>query len=214
MWRTIKVFIFDFDGVIVESNHIKTAAFHHVFSRFPEHYEEMMAFHYSQISASRVVKFDHLLKTIGRSTDTKLRKELLEEFSEFVAARVIETPLVEGAESLMSWLHGQVPLYLASVTPENELEMILQSRGLNAFFRGTYGCPPWTKPNAIRDVLLKESIDPHMAVLLGDSAGDQRAAIETGVQFLARDSGLAFDSPQPPLFPDLHSVKRFIEKTQ
>jgi hypothetical protein len=40
-------------------------------------------------------------------------------------------------------------------------------------------------------------------LFIGDSAGDQRAALEAGVEFIARDSGLPFDAPRPRAFPDL-----------
>jgi beta-phosphoglucomutase-like phosphatase (HAD superfamily) len=37
--------ILDFDGVVLESNAVKTEAFRDVFARFPEHAEAMMDFH-------------------------------------------------------------------------------------------------------------------------------------------------------------------------
>jgi len=211
MLEAAKVIIFDFDGVLVESNDIKTAAFEHVFSRFPGHQEEMMAFHREQVSASRFIKFDRLLALAGKSGDINLRAELAEEFSSYVAAKIIQCPWVEGAEDLLAWLENRIPLYLASVTPEAELEGILKGRGLEKRFRKIYGCPPWKKPDAVRDVLARESIQPELAVLIGDSAGDQRAAEETGIRFIARNSGLEFDRPHPLTFSNLNEIKKFME---
>ena len=38
----IEALILDFDGVVIESNEVKTNAFHNVFSRFPEFTDTMM----------------------------------------------------------------------------------------------------------------------------------------------------------------------------
>ena len=57
----IRMVILDFDGVIVESNDIKTRAFGHVFSRFPEHADVMMAYHHAHVSVSRFDKFQYLV---------------------------------------------------------------------------------------------------------------------------------------------------------
>jgi phosphoglycolate phosphatase-like HAD superfamily hydrolase len=97
-------------------------------------------------------------------------------------------------------------VYLASVTPAGDLEAILDRRGLRRWFRDVYGYPPWTKPDAVRDVLRREACAPQEALLVGDSAGDQRAAAATGVAFIARDSGLFFDTPPLEIFPDLTAV--------
>jgi phosphoglycolate phosphatase-like HAD superfamily hydrolase len=192
---SLRAIVFDFDGVIVESNDIKTAAFDAVFSAYPEHHDAMMAFHRANVSLSRVIKFQHFVSAhLGRATDDPLVAELGERFSAEVRDRVTACPMVPGAQALLDRLRGRLPLFLASVTPEAELNGILERRGLRHYFQGVYGCPPWTKPDAIRDVLalVGGSMD---VVLIGDSAGDQRAAHETGIEFLARNSGLPFERP-------------------
>ena len=63
------------------------------------------------------------------------------------------------------------------------------------------------------DILSKEGIKPKQALLIGDSAGDQRAAMTCGIEFLARDSGLTFDIPVPLMFKDLNEIaNHFINK--
>ena len=208
--RRLRLLVLDFDGVIVESNDVKTEAFREVFARFPEHAEAMIAFHRDNVSLSRFAKFDHLLERLGRPGDEGLRAELAVDFSRRTVDGIVEVPLVAGAEAFLREASGRVPLYLASVTPAQDLHVILERRGLHAWFRGVYGCPPWTKPEAVRDALAREGCAPDEALLIGDSAGDQRAAAETGVGFLARDSGLTFDTPPQPAFRDLTGVAAHI----
>lgn len=209
---SLRVLVLDFDGVVIESNAVKTEAFQHVFSRFPEHVDAMMAFHHTHVSLSRFAKFEHLLATLGKTDDVALQADISSDFSKRVLDRMMAVPLVPGAEAFLRRFTPRLPVYLASVTPEAELGQILAKRGLSHWFKDVYGCPPWTKPNAIRDVLSRERVMPDDALLIGDSAGDQRAAQTTGVNFLARDSGLGFDSPPPLRFADLNEISEYLDE--
>ncbi|HUR91682.1 MAG TPA: HAD hydrolase-like protein [Gemmatimonadaceae bacterium] len=203
----LKVIILDFDGVVVESNEIKTEAFRRIFSRFPEHAEAMMDFHHAHAWASRFMKIDHLLsERLGRADDDELRQQLATEFSETVAEQLITVPFVAGAESFLSEFSEAVPLYVASVTPQADLDSTIASRGLGRYFRGVYGYPPWTKAQAIRDVLEREKCEPGAAALIGDAPGDLQAAAECGVEFIARRSQISFSAPPPVMYPDLHAI--------
>ena len=209
--RKLRVLVLDFDGVVLDSNAVKTEAFRDVFARFPEHCEAMMAYHRTHVSVTRFAKFDQLLKRLGRPDDMTLRAEIAADFSRRTLERMATVPFVPGAEAFLSEVTARLPVYLASVTPAEDLEAVLDQRGLRRWFRDVYGCPPWTKPNAVRDVLRREECPPHCALLLGDSAGDQRAAAETGVEFLARDSGLPFDEPAPTaIFRDLNAAADYL----
>jgi phosphoglycolate phosphatase-like HAD superfamily hydrolase len=210
MSKSIEVIILDFDGVVIESNDIKTRAFEKVFDKFPQYKDVMMQFHYENISISRVEKFDYLATLIGRGADLKLKAEITNNYSQYVLEDILTAPLVKGAERFLKMAKGQLPLYLASVTPANELNHILEKRGLLHWFDGVYGCPPWTKANAICDIVARNAIFPKNSLLIGDSSGDQRAAFETGIQFIARDSGLKFDEIPPLLFSDLNEIADYV----
>ena len=208
----LRVIIMDFDGVVIESNAVKTEAFQKVFSRFPEYTHVMMDFHSAHVSVSRFVKFEHLMGLMGKSSDTELMGTIAADFSNRVVQGILDVPLVPGAETFLTKVTQRVPVYLASVTPAEELALVLARRGLTRWFRRVYGCPPWTKPDAIRDVVVREGILPQDVLLIGDSAGDQRAAQEIGVRFLARDSGLIFHEPAPLCFADLNEIGAYLEE--
>lgn len=211
--NSFQVLILDFDGVVVESNDIKTDSFVHVFSKFPEYYETMMEFHHANVSLTRFAKFEHLLKLMGKTDDDKLRASIADDFSQQVIKGMMKVLFVPGALRFLQMITSRMPVYLASVTPEKELMHILQQRELLKWFRHIYGCPPWTKSEAIKDALSKEGLKPEQAILIGDSAGDQRAAKSTGVFFIARDSGLIFDEPKPLCFADLDEIHNYLINT-
>ena len=210
--QVLRVVILDFDGVVLESNAVKTEAFRSVFARFPEHADAMMDFHFAHVSLSRFAKFDHLLERMGRAGDQALKADLASDFSRRTLEGIMAVPFVPGAEAFLREVTPRVPVYLASVTPADDLSLVLERRGLTGWFRGVYACPPWTKADAIRNALARESAQPAQALLVGDSAGDQSAAMQTGVQFVARDSGLGFGAPPPVTFPDLFGVAEFVGK--
>ena len=70
----LRVLILDFDGVILESNEIKTGAFRQVCSGYPAHLDAMMRYHERNVSLSRYVKFNYLVSTLlQRPGDTASR---------------------------------------------------------------------------------------------------------------------------------------------
>lgn len=211
--RPLRALVLDFDGVIIESNDIKSEAFRAVFARFPEHLDTMMAFHYAHISDSRFVKFAHLTdELLGRRGDAVLQQELSVSFSRATLERLFACPLVPGAAAFLEEYAGRIPLYLASVTPAEDLEEILTRRALRRYFSGVYACPPWTKSEAIRDVMRQDSRAPSEVALIGDSPGDLRAARETGIEFIGRRSGIPFDPPAPPLHADLSEIGHVVRE--
>jgi phosphoglycolate phosphatase-like HAD superfamily hydrolase len=200
----------DFDGVVVESNDIKTQAFDRVFSRFPAYKERLMQFHFANISLARGEKFNYLLELMAEENNEKLKREVSIEFSEYTTDLILSAPLVKGIENFFNQFSGKVPLYLASVTPEEDLNLILKYRNLNCWFDGVYGCPPWIKSNAIRDVLLQKGINADQCLLIGDSEGDRAAALEVGVRFIARNSGLSFKEAPALIFSDMDEITDYL----
>lgn len=203
-WRAL---ILDFDGVVLESNALKTQAFEAVFARFPEHRAEMMAYHHAHVSESRYDKFRYLATArLGRQTDDPIVDELAAAFSRDMRQRLETCPWVPGAQAFIQHAARRLPVYVASMTPQRELDDVIAGRGLARLFTAVYGCPPWTKARAIVQVLDTLSATPDELLFIGDSAGDQRVARATGIAFMARDSGLPFDHPLPATYPDLRAI--------
>ena len=201
----IRALILDFDGVILDSNALKTDAFREVFARFPDHADAMMAYHQQHISQSRYDKFAYLVEQrLGRERDREFVERLASDYASALRDGMEACPFVPGARELLEELSPKIPLYLASVTPEAELLRLLDVRGIRHHFTRIYGCPPWTKPAAVA-AIIAELGRSHGLALVGDSAGDQHAATVNGIEFIPRESGLLFDPPVEGL-RDMHAV--------
>jgi beta-phosphoglucomutase-like phosphatase (HAD superfamily) len=192
-----KVLIFDFDGVIVESNNIKDQAFEIIFKKYPMYYDQLMNYHRENVSISRYDKFDYLLNLISEESNHYLKNKLLDEFSLITLNLMQSVPFVEGVIDFLKSINNKIPIYLASVTPIADLEVILLKLKINSFFKKVYGCPPWIKSEAIADIIKIEKALPSEVILIGDSYGDQRAASINNIKFIGRNSGLKFEEPYP-----------------
>ena len=203
----IRAIILDFDGVLVESNEAKTRAFEDLFALYPAYREAMMTYHLANYSRPRMVKFEHYVyELMGRSGDVEMVQTMARRFSEFVVRRVVTCPGVPGAREFLEEFSRQVPLYISSVTPQDELREIVRARGIDSFLVEVFGDPPCSKLDAIRTVLTREKLLPLEAIFVGDSASDYRAAVEAGLKFVGRDGGLPFEGIEIELHLDLYEI--------
>ena len=107
--------IFDFDGVLVESNDIKSNVFRQMFVDFPEHVDDIVALHHSLGGVSRMVKFDRIYGDILRQPlSAELREDLGARFESMVVEQVISCPMVPGALEAIDGLKDQIPMIVVS----------------------------------------------------------------------------------------------------
>jgi len=204
---TIKAIILDFDGVIVESNEEKTAAFKDLFRLYPSYQDEMMEYHLANFSVPRVKKFEHYVFTLMRRPGDAVSVDMMAQtFSGLVMQRVVACPDVPGARGLLKEFSHRVPLYISSATPLDELEKIIHARRLTAYFKKIFGNPPYEKEAAIQWVLEQERALPSEVVFIGDAVSDYTAAKNIGVEFIGRNSGLSIAGIEAERHDDLHGI--------
>jgi phosphoglycolate phosphatase-like HAD superfamily hydrolase len=190
----IEAVVFDFDGVVLESADVKTDAFVELFASYgPDIAAAVEQHHLANLGISRFVKFawiyDHLL---GREITEDESRALGERFSALALDKILAAPFVPGAEAALAALSATHPLFVASGTPDDELNLIVDRRGLRARFREVHGTPR-EKPAILRDVVQRHGFAPDHTLFVGDGATDHKAAAATGVEFLARDTPALHD---------------------
>jgi phosphoglycolate phosphatase-like HAD superfamily hydrolase len=182
-----RVVVFDFDGVILESGDIKTEAFVELFAEHREHLGAIRAHHLGNLGVSRFKKFEWIYANLLRLPFTDAtRSELGDKFSALVFKKVCEAPFVPGArEALEAIAATKVPMIVASGTPQEELDRIVDVRGLRSFFAEVYGTPN-EKADVLRKVMARYECSPTDVLFIGDGTSDHDAARAAGVKFLAR----------------------------
>ena len=205
----LKAIIFDFDGVIVETSDIKTTAFARLFAA-----EEaalvgkIVAFSEANGGMSRFDKFRHFYSEfLHRELSAADFQRLCREFSELVMDQVIAAPFVPGTVPFLEMHHAHIPCYIASATPQDELQAIVDRRELARFFSGVYGSPR-KKCEIIAHILAEQAIDPDQALFVGDALNDHRAAAACRVPFVGREieGGKVFEGIGCPTIKDLWSL--------
>ena len=167
---------------MLESADIKTNAFRRLF----DGNTAAVAYHLEHQGVSRYEKFRHITTEIlGGTYYRRGRRRLGKRFSELVLDEVLACPFVPGAQALLERRAGELPLFVASGTPEGELRTIASARGVADWFAGIYGTPP-TKAEIIGRVLDQTALAPDDVVMIGDARTDLDGAQTAGVRFIGR----------------------------
>jgi HAD superfamily hydrolase (TIGR01549 family) len=198
----IRAVVFDFDGVVLESADIKTNAFRELF----DGNEEAVTYHLAHVGVSRYEKFRHIVTEILEQPYTEAEeRELGQRFNQLVLDEVLRCPFVPGARELLDRRHREVPLFVASGTPQPELRQIVAARGIEHVFAGVYGTPP-TKGEIIGRILFERELDEPEVVMVGDADTDLKGAREVGVRFVGRvrpGDPNPFENESVPVVDDL-----------
>ena len=189
-----KIIIFDFDGTLIESVNIKDKAFQKIFSRFPEkERNRAWSFHKGHSGWSRVEKFKILLEGIPEAQQKIKIEELSNEFSVLVKEEIIKAPLVENTLKVLRNAQKSYDLFLASITPQNELEFILEKLHLSSFFKGIYG-GTCKKSDLILKIINQHELSTKNIILIGDTLQDMESSQLCGIRFFGRINQNVFPS--------------------
>jgi phosphoglycolate phosphatase-like HAD superfamily hydrolase len=186
----IRAVVFDFDGVILESADVKTDAFVELYA---EHGDEVVgqvrAHHLANLGISRFKKFAWIAEhVLGRALTEDASAALGQRFADLALAKVLAAPFVPGADAALEALGALgLPMFVASGTPHDELQLIVERRGLRPAFREVHGAPR-EKPEILRDLLARLGLTPDQLLFIGDGMSDYKAARAVGTEFLARDT--------------------------
>ena len=137
----IRAAVFDFDGVVLESVDIKTIAFRRLFADHPEG-ERIVPYHLANGGVSRFEKFRWFYEEVRGEAITEAESLRWAIASRSSCSMRCPLRLRTGAKELLERLAPELPLFVASATPEDELREIVASRDLAALFVGVHGSPP------------------------------------------------------------------------
>ena len=176
--------IFDCDGVLFDSNQLKTEAFRQVLSAYPkELVDEFVAYHQRNGGISRYVKLRSFLEDfLKKEYKEEQLENLLRRFGEACVSLYEAADLTPGCLDVLSALHPDTSLYVASGSDESELRQVFAKKHIAHFFDGIYGSPK-TKDESVSEILLKVP-EKGEILFIGDAESDWKAAQNHEIDFI------------------------------
>jgi beta-phosphoglucomutase-like phosphatase (HAD superfamily) len=208
------VFIFDCDGVILDSNKLKSEAFQRALtSEDKSDVEILIQYHKDNGGISRYEKFNYFYTEICPSLQKDLKvKQALESFAEIVSEEMLSVDLIPGILNFLkkiSFLNKKI--FVNSGSDETELNDIFRSRNLASYFEKIFGSPS-NKIQNIERISHFNKIDDR-AIFFGDSISDHNAAKGFGMEFVFISGYSEWKHPDPSIkyqFVDFNEILKVL----
>ena len=183
--------IFDFDGVVLDSNRLKTDAFGRVLADAGYSagaVEAFLAYQARNFGRSRYLLFDDFLREFaGDEPGERDRDRLLAAFGRACVDGYGDVAETEGVRDLLDGLRRcGARLFVASGSDQEELRGVVAARGLADYFDDVLGSP-MRKTDCVRAILQglgEQETVARAAWFVGDAVADLQAAEDHGVAFV------------------------------
>jgi beta-phosphoglucomutase len=204
----LEAVIFDFDGVLVDSEKLHYQAFNRVLTKY--HYQLSMRDYYDRFLGLSDLE---LLQVVNREGKLSLSgqqfKKLLDEKAElFQGMAATQAGIIEGVPQFLNMLAGdKIPMAICSGALLAEIEMILNGAGLREFFevivsaeqveRGKPDPQGFLLALEMLNKKLHKSIQPADCVVIEDSRWGLDAAHSAGMRAVAITNTYAAEHLKP-----------------
>lgn len=182
----IKTILWDFDGVLMDSNAVRDLGFVRVLCDFPkEQVDQLLEFHQQNGGLSRYVKFRFFFEEIRNEAISE--GEILkwaDRFSIIMKELLVNSDLL--IHETLNFVKENQELYnmhITSGSDQNELRFLCKALGIDHLFTSIHGSPT-PKNQLVADLIKEYQYNIGTCVLIGDSVNDFEAAVNNGIKFL------------------------------
>ena len=182
-----KVFIFDFDGTLVDSNGIKREAFYSVSREASDNPEIVDLVLTLMPEASRFQIIEKMYALITAKTGQKFSadqiKGAVNAYSATVRERILSCPEIDGACAVLSYIKERGgEIFVSSNTPEQFLGELIISRPWGKLVTAHFGFPR-KKTETVSFIKKEMDVLPSEVLIVGDGASDKISAEQNGCCF-------------------------------
>ena len=187
-FSSIEVIAFDFDGIILESVAVKEQAILDLFQDTSmEERKRVLNLHRQSPGINRRNRITLLMRqALGRKVSENVVDAMLDRFARLVWNGLMSCSEVPGIRNFLK-LVIDVPCYVVSASPQEELRAVAEHRNFSRYFVEMYGTPP-AKRDLLNNIISRESIQAKSLLFIGDKITDYKAAQEVGARFIGRQS--------------------------
>jgi phosphoglycolate phosphatase-like HAD superfamily hydrolase len=178
-------FIFDCDGVILDSNKLKSNAFTEALTDEPlDLVTEFVKYHKENGGISRYEKFSYYFEVMKKQVEAEVEiKKALNNFAAIVSKGLISCNYIPGALEFIEYLFKlNKRLFVVSGSDEKELIEVFRKRGIDHYFENIHGSPDNKIDNTKK--VIKTNSRLTNGIFFGDSKADYEAASQYGMDFI------------------------------
>ena len=180
------IILWDFDGVIIESNSIRVNGFKEVLQSYPKNQvKELLNFHSRNGGLSRYVKFKYFFNQIrNEKISEKKISSLAMEFSKIMRNKLTQESLL--IPEIMRFINDQhkagKEMHIVSGSDHAELNFLCAKLKIEKYFKTISGSPT-PKTELVSEIIENSEYSKSQFCLIGDSFNDFEAASNNGVIF-------------------------------
>ena len=179
------IFIFDCDGVILDSNKFKSNAFAEALpNEPPDLVAEFVQYHKQNGGISRYEKFRYYFEEMKKQVEAEAEiDKALNNFAAIVSEGLLKCNYIPGVVELIGELFNlNKRLFVVSGSDEKELIQVFRQRGIDHYFENIYGSPD-NKVKNTRKVISSINATKN-GLFFGDSKSDYNASKTFGLDFV------------------------------
>lgn len=179
--------LWDFDGVIIDSEKIRTYGFKKTLDIYPSsEVEQLVSYHKKNGGLSRYAKYRYFFEEIRKEEVQEEKiQELAEQFSEIMLNHLKDKKvLIEETINFIKDYTNSFKMHIVSGSDGNELRSLCKSLEIEHLFQSINGSPT-PKIELVQHLLESQNVQSKDCVLIGDSINDFEAANKNQVEFFA-----------------------------
>ena len=173
------LYIFDCDGVILDSNPLKSEAFYVSVLEFGHHKaEQFLEYHEQNRGISRYRKFEYFFTNIHVQANIEIGL-YVDKYASLIADGYFHSNITDGFLETIGSLADK-ECYVVSGSDEYELKEVFKFKKLSLYFNAIYGSPY----DKVRNINMHINYQHKKVLFIGDSQEDLRVSKAFNFDFL------------------------------
>lgn len=179
---TFDLLLFDFDGVLFETNRAKSRAFADALADYPtDKVQEFVAYHHANGGISRYIKLRHFFEDMLKMPNSEVAQAAAaERFGVLCNEYQANSPMLPGAKDFLFAAHAAgIPMIILSGGRSDEIRPLLARESLSHCFLDVLG----NEQSKLEHAAQRITPNYDTVCFFGDSQYDMQTAQANGYQF-------------------------------
>ena len=185
MLNNYSTIFWDFDGVILSSDKVRTQGFKYIFDSYSKKYvDKLIDYHIINGGLSRYEKIEYFSqKILDKKLNDEEKKQYAQSYGNYCRERLCDKDLlIKSSISFIKENHKNFNFHLVSASDEKELIYLCSNLDIKKYFKSISGSPV-NKIENIKKLLKSNNYNELKCCLIGDSINDKLASIENNISF-------------------------------